>query len=66
LCRVHEDPGVTSVLAVPEFFSHFALSEGRKRDEYDTDISLEFEESDVENAYRYEVENMEIALHTVM
>ncbi|CAG0919722.1 unnamed protein product [Notodromas monacha] len=45
--RYHMTYASASVIAIPDFFTHFALTEGRKRGEYDTDISLEFEESDI-------------------
>ncbi|KAL0894665.1 hypothetical protein ABMA27_013216 [Loxostege sticticalis] len=43
--RNHEYPGVSKILLAPNFFVHFGLS-NNKPSEYDTDVMLEYEDSE--------------------
>ncbi|CAG7718394.1 unnamed protein product [Allacma fusca] len=48
--RLHPKPALSQVLLIPNFFSHFSL-EQTLRDEYDTDLNLEYEDSELHREF---------------
>lgn len=52
--RLHPTPVLSQTLLVPNFFSHFLLQESL-RDEYDMDLGLEYEKSELQIEFLYVV-----------
>lgn len=44
-CSNHLRPGISNVLLIPNFYSHFGMHQSMQ-DEYDTDLLLEYEDSE--------------------
>lgn len=51
-CRAHPTPVLSQTLLVPNFFTHFLLQEGLT-DEYDVDLGLEYEQSELYKEFMY-------------
>uniref|UniRef100_T1INA1 Uncharacterized protein n=1 Tax=Strigamia maritima TaxID=126957 RepID=T1INA1_STRMM len=49
--RVHNRPSLSNIILIPNMYTHFSIEESF-RDEYDTDIALEYEEPEKYNHFR--------------
>lgn len=49
--RNHPRPGISRVLLIPNFYSHFGIDQSMI-DEYDTDLMLEYEDTETYQHFR--------------
>lgn len=55
LCdRLHLRPTLSTSILIPNFFSHFKLEQST-RDEYDTDLGLEYEDQELQKEFLYDI-----------
>jgi hypothetical protein len=49
--RNHPRPGISKVLLIPNFYSHFGIDQSMI-DEYDTDLMLEYDDTETYQHFR--------------